>query len=328
MFQQLQRKITFYIVLPAILLSTSVFIIFSSVMFHNLEEDFVQSNTNRAQQKIQLAEYYLTNIQTIASELAINNEFIEKIKSPVYDFSINPILRYLKNSSAGIAGVSAYSIYPGSLDSPYHVSDFSSHPTLNELAENESIGTFFTNDKPYLLSIRTDQIASSYFNNVYDPKFGIITLIYKLYDSSPSKVGYLFVDINPYYLHNEFFSEGSQSLYQGIETYVVGDNHHPLFVDDYPLTHHEWVNLAQNETQLQENHYLILSHDVFDSNYRIVSLVPFTQFTTLKTQIIVGMMILLLLVNAVVALVAWKYAGQMTHPILQLKTRMAHTNLK
>ncbi len=328
MFQQLQRKITFYIVLPSILLSTSVFIIFSSVMFHNSEEDFIQSNTNRAQQKIQLAEYYLTNIQTIASELSVNEVFVEKIKSPVYDFSINPILRYLKNSSAGIAGVSAYSIYPGSIDSPYHVSDFSSHPSLDELSENQRIATFFANEEAHLLSIRTDQIASSYFNNVYDPKFGIITFLYKLYDTTSTKVGYLVVDINPYYFHNEFFFEGSQSLYQGIETYIVGEEHRPLFVDDYDITHYGWVDLAQNETQLQDHHYLILSHDVFDSDYRIVSLVPLSIFTNLKTQILFGMFVLLGMVNTLVAFIAWKYAGQMTNPILQLKTRMAHTNLK
>lgn len=328
MFQQLQRKITFYIVLPAILLSTSVFVIFSSVMLHNLEEDFVHSHTSRVQQKIQLAEYYLNNVQTIASELAVNTSFIEKFKSPVYDFSITPILRYLKNASAGIAGVSAYSVYPGSINTPYHVSDFSSHPSLNELVENDEIASFLTSDHSYMLSIRTNQIATSYFNNVYDPKFGIITLLYKLHDSTDDLVGYLLIDLNPYYVHNEFFSEGDQDAYNEVETYIVGDEDTPLFVDSYSVAHHEWVNLTITTNELQTHDYLILSNSLFTERYRLVSLIPLQSLLMLKTQIILGMMILLLIVNLIVAVVAWQYAGKMTQPIIQLKTRMAHTTLK
>lgn len=206
MFKKTKLKIQYTIM---IFLGLFVIIesVFSIISIHN---ELLKNYQNGINDSIDLS---IANCKSnIATALSASTHVVN-LGNNITEQSLNN----LKQVTFCINGVSYYPLVGEVL----HTNGMSGLPTLNELLKIPEIKAYYENDnKEAIYSLRTEVIPSYYSASSYDASYGIISYINKVYQDD-LLIGYLFVDISPYFLYRTFFDYRDYTYFNNYASFII-----------------------------------------------------------------------------------------------------------
>ncbi len=323
MFSRLHRKIIRHILIPSILFTTIMSVISFYFLSRSLYDNYIYSASKNINQNIKNSLFTIEAAKNSTIQIASNKEIIDSITNNTYDPGINPILNTLKNTSYGILGVTLYT----NTDLTYHTNSVTSYPTLNELKQNQLIADFLNSDETLLLSIRTNTIADIYNNVKYNHEYGMISYIVKLYDTDKKILGYLFVDINPSYIYNNFFKYENYKDFKAT-TYIISQDGDYLKSELNTRSLVSYLDeINDNDKHLSKDFKYLLISQPFVDNTSIKTIVPMSPLY--KKLIILGSSIIVtsFILNFIAYLIAKMLADNIISALNQLRRKVNDTNI-
>ncbi len=325
MFNQLKAKINNYILFSSILFIIIITIISFVKVGYSLYDNFQDTANENIVQSIKNSSFVVESIKSATIQISENNNIINTLGNADYNPQINPILNMVKNTSFGIAGVTLYTTN----NQVYQTSSISEYPTLEELKANQEIEAFINSKKDYHLSIRTSQVADFYNHVRYDADYGIITYIVKLYDQNDYIQGYLFVDIKPNYIYNNFFAYSDYQNYNNIQTYIITSKGTYLKSDKNSVENTKYLDLKQTtvETKIStDKKYLIITKDYLN-NSKIVTLIPMNSYYHYLIKLGLTLLVSSVILIIIAKIVAVKLVRYITTPLTRLLNKMKRTDI-
>lgn len=323
MFIKLRKK-----VMNSILITTIIFIsIMSIVSFfiirRSLYDNFVYSAKENINQNINNSSFIIEAAKNSTIQISQNKEIINSITSDKFNTSITPILNTLKNTSFGIIGVTLYTD-----NYTYSTSSISAYPTLEEIKSNTKLFNFINSSDFIFTSIRTDTIANIYNNVRYNPDYGIISHIIKVYNEEKNINGYLFVDINPAYIYKNYFNYDKYPNIKETKTFIISQDGKYLkseFNNDNTST---YLDEVENE-QIKRTHdrkYLIITHS-YISNTQVITLVPLKSYYINLLWIFVCIVLTSFVLIMVSYFIAKRLTNNIIHSLSHLHEKMQNTKI-
>ncbi len=325
MFIKLQRKMMFYILVTAFIFTTTMGVISFFFVSQSLYQNFQYSANENINQSIKNSLFSIDAAKSSTIQISQNANIIGAISSTEYNPSINPILNTLKNTSYGILGVTLYTTN----DQVYTTSSISSYPTFNDFANNEQITQFMNSNDTIFLSIRTTAISQIYNHVRYDPQYGMISYVVKLYDDNLMVRGYLFVDIDPNYIYNNFFDYENYVNFKNVQTYIFSQNNDYLKSAKNSESNNKYLTqVLDNQSKISsDKKYFIISKS-FNSDTKIITLVPmnslYMNLLEIGSIILITMIILLLIAYVI----SKKFTKHIISSLTDLHKKMTETDLE
>jgi hypothetical protein len=328
MFKRLKQKINNYILYTSIPFIILIAVVSFIIVGHNLYENFKDTAHENIVQSIKNSSFNIESAKNATIQISKNNDIINTLNKNEYNPQINPILNMVKNTSFSIAGVTLYTTG----NQVYSTNNISGYPTLEELKTNPEINNFINSNHDYFLSIRTSQIAGFYNHVKYDQDYGMITHIVKLYDQNDALRGYLFVDIKPDYIYNNFFSYSNYQNYKNIETFIITPEDTYLKSDRNSAENVKYLNLKHTgeTTKIsKDKKYLIITKEYLN-NSSIITLIPMKPYYLSLVKIGSILLISSIILIIIAKLIAAKLDSYITTPLSQLLKKMnkTDTNIK
>ncbi|MDF2699001.1 MAG: hypothetical protein K0Q49_557 [Haloplasmataceae bacterium] len=325
MFFQLRKKIISHIVISSILFTVIISIVSFTYVSISIYKNFKYSANENIEQSIKNSSFSINATKNSTILIIEDQNFIESLGSFDYNPKINPILNTLKNTSYGILGVTIYT----NNNYIYSTSSISSYLTFNEIKENIEIANFINSDETTYLSIRTSHIADLYYHVKYDEQYGMITYIVKIIDQNNQIQGYLFVDINPSFIYNNFFSYNRYENFQNVETYILAQDGHYLKSEKNSEVNTKYLNLVdKNESRISiDGKYLIISKDFSIEDSSIITLIPLKSYYYDILLIAIVLTIISIILSFIAKIIAIKIADSIANPLSDLLSKMNETDI-
>jgi len=287
-------------------------------------DNFMYSSNENINQNIKNSIFSIEAAKNATIQISQNTNIIEAITQNEYDPTVNPILNTLKNTSYGILGVTLYTMN----NQVYITSSVTSYPTLSEILDNKQIAEFIQSDKTIYLSIRTETITDIYNHVRYDPAYGMISYIVKLYDDDLNICGYLFVDINPSYIYGNFFSYENYQNFKSAKTYIVSQD------GSYLKSNYNNTQLSKyityqtvDKTQISKDRkYLVITKPYLDTT--IVSVIPMNSYYNNLIWIGFVLFFTSIFLIAIAYIVASKLSNNIISSLSHLHQKIQGTDLE
>lgn len=143
------------------------------------------------------------------------------------------------NAHQAVLGISVYGIGKAHKIASIGVS---SYPDYDLLAQDDNIESFITGEKDNVTVLRDRYIAANYNFVSYDPSFGIVSVLLKVYDEDENAKGLILADLNTAYLYSSFFNyesysafgEVSSLIYNGEVKIKYGNNDEDIYAGPSP----------------------------------------------------------------------------------------------
>ncbi|HEY8390340.1 MAG TPA: hypothetical protein VIL26_05260 [Clostridia bacterium] len=327
MFKKLRKKIIIYMMCSTAVFITVLGITSYFIVRTNVYKNFVQFSHQNITQSINSSLFYINSSVQSASMITNNNIIIEELKKDEESTIINPILNNVTNSSFGAMCSYLYDI-KGHI---YQSSNIGYLPSLDAMNENQHIAEFFADEKKSFISIRTSPVFGIYDNIKYSEEgkseYGIISYIEKIIDEDDSLLGYLFVDINPKKIYDNFFNYKEGDIFEA-QSYIISDNEYIKYINhSYNVPYEKIIN-SQNDTQyILDNKYLVITYSVYTDYTVLVTLIPLSQYR--HNMIVIAVVILVLSAIMIIAsyYIASYTAKKITNPLERLVNKMQNSKL-
>ncbi len=174
----------------ALLVFIDVFAVF--MLATTLNDAYTDNVQSKAERAMSLFALYINSASATTYNLSTDG----LVQTELLDSAGQSLVSKLNdacNYSQRIDGICIYSAN----GAVYASSDISGQPTLEELQTDEGIAAFIAGDIDSFISFRTNNIATSYHNNLYLEQLGVITCCRKVFDDDGNTIGYIFADILP-----------------------------------------------------------------------------------------------------------------------------------
>ncbi len=325
MFEKLKKKIMLYILLTTILFTTIMSIISFYFVSNSILNNFKYSVNENINQSIKNSLFSIEAARNSTIQISQNTGIIDAITENEYHYSVNPILNTLKNTSYGILGVTLYTTN----QIVYNTSSVSSYPSFSEILENDTMSQFIQSEDTIYLSIRTSTITDIYNYVRYDPQYGMISYIVKLYDESNNICGYLFVDINPSFIYNQFFNYKNYKNFKNVETFIISQDNTYLKSERNSEKLAKYLpQIKDQETKVSKDHKYLLISKPYINDTTIITMVPMKPFYQNILWIGIGF----ITTSAILILIAYYIGSKLTQNITlslnHLYQKMQDTDLK
>lgn len=283
MFKKINLKIKWSIILFLIIFITIETI--ASIV--SISRIYYQNFSTFAQEDVELNIDncdFLISLATYATDIVIKDQnLIEKVKQREYN------LNSLKLSSLSIMGITLYD----NNNNKYYSDGMSGVLSFNQLLENQEIASFINDEtKNNYFSIRTSSINAIYSNNlIYDFNQGVISYINKLYDDDLNPIGYLFIDFNPRYIYNNFFTFTNEDMTNAISFITFDDNYLQTSKNE-PYEKYLEESVLNQAVISKDYKFLIVTKQFNMFQASLVTLIPMTAYLN-KVYIVLLPMIIL-----------------------------------
>lgn len=323
MFKKLSNKIIRYFLISAIILITVLGLISYFVVYTNIYKNFVKFSRQNIDQSINSSQFFINSAIQSTTIISNNEDIINALESGDYSTIINLVLNNVTNSSFSIMDVIIYDTN----ENIYFSSNIASVPSLTVLRENQKINEFFESDQKTFLSVRTSQIFKIYDNATYSEEYGIISHIQKIFDNDNNLIGYVFIDINPKKLYDNFFSHNADSAFLG-EAFIVSEGNYLKYVNHTDIAKNiEQISSRTEEDYKLINKYLVITKDIYTDYTQLITFVPMKEFT--QNMLFIAFIIIVLCGLMIFAsLVTARYAAKsIIKPLEKLVNKMQKSKL-
>lgn len=200
MFSETRRKIynTLMIIAAALiaLIMTPSIILFSDMFF----DTYLSMAKNKLDRCISASRILIDSVMATTGNLALNPVIAETLEG-VRSASLTSVLDGARTYSVYINAITVYGV-DGKI---FTSSGVINPPTVEELSRRRDIAEFFADDESSeYVSLRTSEIIKAYDNAYYNSDAGIISCCHKIYDRDKTVCGYIFSDIFPESLFENF----------------------------------------------------------------------------------------------------------------------------
>ena len=321
MFLRLRKKIILYIIFSSLLFTTVIslisFLLLSQVLFNNYKNAAVETVNHSINKSI-----FAINAAKNPTLLISEHEMIHEALSEEYFAPyVIPILNTLKNTSFGILGVTLYTEHH-----IYTTSSITSPPSFAEMMTNLEFSTFVESEATHYLSIRTSHIARVYNNIRYNPEYGMISHVVKI-KNDQSKIGFLFVDINPQYIYRNFLSYSNYMDYSNTETFIITQKGSYLKSSYNSPDKISYLDDAEFNaiTHSNDRKYLIIHTPFIQEHTSIVTAIPLKPYYNRLLNIGLILIITLLILFICTLLIGKKLTNSIINPLIKLHRKMEET---
>lgn len=270
----------------------------TSKNFENLTKESVEISYNNL-------DAYLSLSTNLVELVLANDEFMRQVSNNEYS------LNSLKIPSLGIIGVILYNLNGG-----YYYSDgMGGIQSLNSLTQDYEISSFIQDDsRKSIFLARNHYIPLNYVTNIlYDSNQGIISYITKVLDEEQNICGYLFIDISPRNIYQDFFSyKKYQNMQDTITIIETSDN--------------DFLKTPQNKdykNSLDDKNYLIYTNE---NLLNITTLVPMNNFKTKILQIYLPILLWSIIIVALAIFCSITSAKKIVCSLRKLNMKMNYVD--
>ncbi len=315
MFSKLKFRIVISIVLSTFLFCTLINVTTGIIIGNNYVQAYQEASVETVKIAIDFSEIKLETIENDSLRVLSNATLIAGLKRATYDIAVKPKLNFFRSQyQEEIIGLTLYGtnglVYITDVDPVYTIVPFSS------LTADERITDFINGPSTSMRIWMHDANNPTQIDN--------LALIFKVIDEE-MVLGYLFININPEYLHNEYFDYSSFEQFNLIQNYVLDQDN---FLELSALqTNENYTSLLTDDLSAKayyesQNQYYIIHEPLYETE---ATLVTITDTTPLRLKIIELVMILVAIDTIMVGgayVIARKQANFICERLSKLKENM------
>ncbi len=308
MFEKLRKKINIGIVVVAVLFAllsgcVSYFIILRNAFV--MQAARVKQNVENGAKG---CKSYVETVQSFVNGVAAKKIVAEKISGGVYDTEIKQLLNDFYNYGVAVGGVTLY----GNNNYVTYSAGMGVVPTFEQLLTNDEIKDFWAGIESSFVSLRNDVVAGVYGNTTYNSKWGIVSCLCKVYDSSHVAVGLLVADILPTVLYDAKLSYDGFDL--PCQTFLFREGFAYGGKD-------EFAAYSNTSNVSSDGKYFVVSTNFLDES-KIVMLAPLSSYAMYCFSVAFVMLAVVGVVVIFVVAFARYVSRCVSEPLCQLLTQM------
>ena len=315
MFSKLKFRIVISIVLSTFLFCTLINVTTGIIIGNNYVRVYQDASIETVKIAIDFSEIKLETIENDSLRVLSNETLIAGLKKSTYDIAVKPKLNFFRSQyQEEIIGLTLYGtngfVYITDVDPVYTIIPFT------VLVSDTRIAHFISSEETSMRIWMQDANSPELIDN--------LALIFKIIDDEVL-LGYLFININPEYLHNEYFDYSSFEQFDLVQNYILDEE---SIMDLSPIhangTYKALLRDEMNATAYfqSRNHFYIIHEPLYGTQ---ATLVTITDTSPLRLKIVELIMILITIDTIMVGgafIIARKQADFICERLTKLKDNM------
>lgn len=314
MYKKLNLKIRLILCLFLISLIIGESIVSIFIISRNIRDNFVTFAEEKIELTIANSNFHFESISNFCTQISKTEDLVEKVKSG--SFSLNN----LPNTPQSIIGITVYNLneYVG------YSNNISNVPSLTILKTNDKINNFFESDLTTCYITRTTAIATFYSGLNYDPNYGVISNITKIYKND-LLTGYLVCDVRPLYLYTNIFD--ITDYYTDSVSYIYCNDGYLKSITNTTTSDYLEEKELDKIIFSKDNKYFIITKSLENIDADLIILIPQKNYQKVIFKIIYPILIINIGCISLAIFFSIRISKKITNSLKEINTKIENSDI-